>query len=73
MDAIHEHHVQAKLANIERDRQIVRRALTNTTFWLLIIALVVYAAMFSAFTFHMYRRSFKRLPSLVRLKSQGAW
>lgn len=54
MDAIHEHHDQAKQANIERDRQIVRRALTNTTFWLLIISLVVYAAMFSAFTFHMY-------------------
>ena len=54
MDAIHAHHDQAKQANIERDRQIVRRALTNTTFWLLLIALVVYAAMFSAFTFHMY-------------------
>ena len=54
MDAIHEHHDQAKQANIERDKQIVRRALTNTTFWLLIISLVVYAAMFSAFTFHMY-------------------
>lgn len=54
MDAIHEHHDQAKQANIERDRQIVRRALTNTTFWLLMISLVVYAAMFSAFTFHMY-------------------
>ena len=54
MDAIHEHHEQAKQANIDRDRQIVRRALTNTTFWLLMIALVVYAAMFSAFTFHMY-------------------
>ena len=54
MDAIHEHHDQAKQANIERDRLIVRRALTNTTFWLLIVSLVVYAAMFSAFTFHMY-------------------
>src|SRR5690606_12625744 len=36
------------------DRQAVHTAVRRPVFWALLLALTVYAAMFSAFTFHMY-------------------
>jgi len=41
-------------ADITRDRQIVKDNLRNSLFWILLLALTLYAGMFSAFTFHMY-------------------
>lgn len=39
---------------ISTDRQAVQNALRKPVFWALFLALTAYAAMFSAFTFHMY-------------------
>lgn len=39
---------------ISTDRQTVRNTLRKPIFWALLLALTAYAAMFSAFTFHMY-------------------
>lgn len=36
------------------DRQVVRNTVRQPVFWVLFLALTAYAAMFSAFTFHMY-------------------
>lgn len=38
----------------DTERQIVRATLRNRVFWLLLVAMLAYAAAFSAFTFHMY-------------------
>ncbi|MGE8620054.1 MAG: MFS transporter [Achromobacter spanius] len=38
----------------ERNRLAVREALHRPVFWALLVSLTAYAAMFSAFTFHMY-------------------
>ena len=53
-DASHAHTVQQKQADILRDREIVRKNLHSSLFWLILGTLAVYAGMFSAFTFHMY-------------------
>ncbi|HUH59968.1 MAG TPA: MFS transporter [Candidimonas sp.] len=44
----------AARGQIARDRQAVRDTLRLPVFWTLFLSLTVYAAMFSAFTFHMY-------------------
>lgn len=53
-DAEHAHTREQKLADITRDRRIVRQSLNNSLFWLILGTLAIYAGMFSAFTFHMY-------------------
>jgi predicted MFS family arabinose efflux permease len=53
-DLDHAHTHEQKLADISRDRQIVRANLSNSLFWLILGTLAIYAGMFSAFTFHMY-------------------
>ena len=53
-DLDHASDAQAKKDNVARDRQIVRDNLRSRLFWILLIALTVYAGSFSAFTFHMY-------------------
>lgn len=53
-DVDHAHTSEQKLADISRDRQIVKDNLSNSLFWLILGTLAIYAGMFSAFTFHMY-------------------
>ncbi len=53
-DLDHAHTHEQRLADILRDRQIVRANLGNSLFWLILGTLAIYAGMFSAFTFHMY-------------------
>ncbi|UOD50865.1 MFS transporter [Orrella daihaiensis] len=53
-DLDHAHTGEQKLADISRDRQIVRENLGSSLFWLILGSLTIYAGMFSAFTFHMY-------------------
>lgn len=53
-DLVHAHTGEQKLADITRDRQIVRDNLNSSLFWLILATLAIYAGMFSAFTFHMY-------------------
>lgn len=38
----------------ERDRLVVKEALRNSVFWLLLLALTVYSIMFTVFIFHAY-------------------
>ncbi|HLV29683.1 MAG TPA: MFS transporter [Burkholderiaceae bacterium] len=38
----------------QRDRAVLRVTVRRSVFWLLLLAMVAYAAAFSAFTFHMY-------------------
>ncbi|MDR4125736.1 MFS transporter [Yanghanlia caeni] len=45
---------QSEGAARDTERQIVRATLRNRVFWLLLVAMLAYAAAFSAFTFHMY-------------------
>jgi MFS family permease len=54
LDVIHASHAGTRAANKARDKTIVRDALHGPVFWLLLIALTIYAAMMSTFTFHMY-------------------
>jgi len=54
LDVVHTSHAGARAANNTRDKNIVREALHGPVFWLLLIALTIYAAMMSTFTFHMY-------------------
>jgi predicted MFS family arabinose efflux permease len=54
LDVVHTSHSTARAENKARDRGIVKQALLGPTFWLLLIALTIYAAMMSTFTFHMY-------------------
>lgn len=54
LDVEHASTQTQRQADIARDRQIVRDNLRNSLFWILLIALTLYAGMFSAFTFHMY-------------------
>ncbi|MDS1141553.1 MFS transporter [Pusillimonas sp. SM2304] len=44
----------AAFLQIDLDRAAVHEAVRRPVFWALLLALTVYAAMFSAFTFHMY-------------------
>jgi predicted MFS family arabinose efflux permease len=53
-DTEHAHDQTQRQADIVRDRQIVKDNLHNNLFWIILIALTLYAGMFSAFTFHMY-------------------
>lgn len=53
-DVEHAQNAQARKEHVTRDRQIVRDNLRSQLFWILLIALTVYAGSFSAFTFHMY-------------------
>ena len=54
LDVVHTSHASARAANNTRDQNIVREALRGPVFWLLLVALTIYAAMMSTFTFHMY-------------------
>ena len=54
LDVVHASHSAARAENKARDKGIVKLALRGPTFWLLLIALTIYAAMMSTFTFHMY-------------------
>ncbi len=54
LDVMHASHATAKAENIARDKAVVHAALRGPVFWLLLLALSIYAATFSAFTFHMY-------------------
>lgn len=54
LDVVHASHASARAANNTRDQNIVREALRGPVFWLLLVALTIYAAMMSTFTFHMY-------------------
>jgi predicted MFS family arabinose efflux permease len=54
LDVVHTSHASARAANNTRDQNIVREALHGPVFWLLLVALTIYAAMMSTFTFHMY-------------------
>lgn len=54
LDVVHTSQSAVRAENKERDRNIVRHALRGPTFWLLLIALTIYASMMSTFTFHMY-------------------
>lgn len=54
LDVVHTSHAGARAANNMRDQNIVREALRGPVFWLLLVALTIYAAMMSTFTFHMY-------------------
>jgi len=54
LDVIHATHSTARAENKARDKSIVHQALRGPTFWLLMIALTIYACMMSTFTFHMY-------------------
>lgn len=54
LDVVHTHLAAGKAENKARDKSTVQQALRGSTFWLLLIALTVYAAMMSTFTFHMY-------------------
>lgn len=54
LDVVHTSHANARAANNARDKNIVRDALHGPVFWLLLVALTIYAAMMSTFTFHMY-------------------
>lgn len=54
LDVVHTSQASAKAANNARDKTIVHEALRGPVFWLLLIALTIYAAMMSTFTFHMY-------------------
>lgn len=53
-DIEHAQNAQIRQEHVVRDRQIVRDNLRSRLFWILLIALTVYAGSFSAFTFHMY-------------------
>lgn len=53
-DVVHTSQASDHAANRTRDKNIVREALQGPVFWLLLIALTIYAAMMSTFTFHMY-------------------
>lgn len=53
-DVEHAHDAGLRKDHIARDRQIVRDNLKSRLFWILLVALTVYAGTFSAFTFHMY-------------------
>ncbi|AWB35918.1 MFS transporter [Orrella marina] len=53
-DIEHAQNAQMRHEHAMRDRQIVRDNLRSRLFWILLIALTVYAGSFSAFTFHMY-------------------
>ena len=53
-DVVHTSHAGDRADNLSRDKNIVREALQGPVFWLLLIALTIYAAMMSTFTFHMY-------------------
>jgi hypothetical protein len=53
-DVVHTTHANARAANNTRDRSIVRDALRGPVFWLLLVAMTIYASMMSTFTFHMY-------------------
>jgi predicted MFS family arabinose efflux permease len=54
LDLVHASHASAKAENKARDKSIVHDAIRGPVFWLLLIALTIYAAMMSTFTFHMY-------------------
>ncbi len=54
LDVVHSSLASARAANNARDKNIVHEALRGPVFWLLLIALTIYAAMMSTFTFHMY-------------------
>ncbi len=54
LDVMQPSHAKAKAENIARDKAVVRQALRGPVFWLLLLALSIYAGTFSAFTFHMY-------------------
>ena len=54
LDVIHDAQASARAANNARDKSIVHAAIRGPVFWLLLIALTIYAAMMSTFTFHMY-------------------
>ena len=54
LDIIHSSQASTRAANNARDKHIVKEALRGPVFWLLLIALTIYAAMMSTFTFHMY-------------------
>lgn len=54
LDIVHSSHADTRAANNARDKDIVREALHGPVFWLLLIALTIYATMMSTFTFHMY-------------------
>ena len=54
LDVVHSTHANTRAANNTRDQNIVREALRGPVFWLLLVALTIYASMMSTFTFHMY-------------------
>jgi predicted MFS family arabinose efflux permease len=54
LDVNHAHDPLERQSNVARDRQVVRDSLHQGLFWLILLTLAIYAAMFSAFTFHMY-------------------
>jgi len=45
---------QAREDNKARDRTVVKEALKNSIFWLLLLALTLYSIMFTVFIFHAY-------------------
>lgn len=49
-----EHRAANKTAQREQNKIAVRQALRQPVFWALLAAMTTYAAMFSAFTYHMY-------------------
>ena len=53
-DIEHSQNAQIRQEHRLRDQQIVRTNLRSRLFWILLVALTVYAGSFSAFTFHMY-------------------
>lgn len=53
-DVTHAQDSHQRKADIDRDRQVVRDNLRSGLFWLVLLSLMIYAGMFSAFTFHMY-------------------
>ncbi len=54
LDVIHASHATDRAANKARDNSIVHDAIRGPVFWLLLVALTIYASMMSTFTFHMY-------------------
>ena len=53
-DVGHAQDLNQRKADIDRDRQVVRDNLHSGLFWLVLLSLMIYAGVFSAFTFHMY-------------------
>lgn len=54
LDVVHSTHSEVRAEHKARDHEIVKHALRGPTFWLLLVALTIYASMMSTFTFHMY-------------------